>query len=99
MKNPWKTINKKLIYTNPWIKLEEHAVITPSGKEGIYGKVLFENKAAAIIPVDENLNTWLVGQFRYTLEEYSWEIPMGGGQHGQSILENAKRELKEETGL
>lgn len=99
MKNHWKTINKKLIYSNPWIVLEEHEVITPGGREGIYGKVLFKNKAAAIIPLDEELNTWIVGQFRYTLGEYSWEIPMGGGQLGQSILENAKRELKEETGL
>ncbi|MEX2594357.1 MAG: NUDIX hydrolase [Anditalea sp.] len=99
MKNPWKTIHKKLIYANPWINLEEHEVITPGGKEGIYGKVLFQNVAAAVIPVDEELNTWLIGQFRYTLQEYSWEIPMGGGPLAQSVLESAKRELKEETGL
>jgi 8-oxo-dGTP pyrophosphatase MutT (NUDIX family) len=99
MKNPWKTLNKKLIYSNPWIKLEEHEVLTPGGKEGIYGKVLFQNIAAAVIPLDEELNTWLVGQYRYTLQEHSWEIPMGGSQLGQNVLESAKRELKEETGL
>lgn len=99
MKNPWQTLKKKLIYSNPWIKLEEHDVITPAGTEGIYGKVLFQNKAVAIIPIDQELNTWLIGQYRYTLNEYSWEIPMGGGPIGSSVLESAKRELKEETGL
>lgn len=99
MKNPWETLNKKLIYSNPWILLEEHEVITPAGKEGIYGKVLFQNKAVGIIPVDENRNTWLIGQFRYTVNEYSWEIPMGGGPLSENVLESAKRELKEETGL
>lgn len=99
MKNPWKTLKSTLIYSNPWISLEEHAVITPAGKEGIYGKVVFQNKAVGIIPVDENLNTWLIGQYRYTLNEYSWEIPMGGGPLGENPLETARRELKEETGF
>jgi len=99
MENPWKTKSKAVIYQNPWIKLEEHQVVIPSGKDGIYGKVIFKNKALAIVPVDNDLNTWLIGQFRYTLDEYSWEIPMGGGLLEVDILESAKRELKEETGL
>jgi 8-oxo-dGTP pyrophosphatase MutT (NUDIX family) len=99
MENPWKTKSKATIYQNPWIKVEEHQVVIPSGKDGIYGKVIFKNKALAIVPVDNDLNTWLVGQFRYTLDEYSWEIPMGGGLLEVDILESAKRELKEETGL
>ena len=99
MENPWKTNSKEKIYENPWIKLEEHRVVNPSGKDGIYGKVIFKNKALAIVPIDENLNTWLVGQYRYTLDEYSWEIPMGGGLLEHDVLDSAKRELKEETGL
>jgi len=99
MENPWKTNSKEKIYENPWIKLEEHQVVNPSGKDGIYGKVIFKNKALAIVPIDENLNTWLVGQYRYTLDEYSWEIPMGGGLLEHDVLDSAKRELKEETGL
>jgi len=98
-KNPWKTIRKKFIYQNPWIMVEEHDVINPAGKEGIYGQVSFKNKALGIIPIDNEGNTWLVGQYRYTLDEYSWEIPMGGGPIGEDILESAKRELKEETGI
>src|SRR4051812_13656148 len=45
------------------------------------------------------MNTWLVGQHRYTLNEWSWEIPEGGGPLAIPVLESAKRELKEETGL
>lgn len=99
MKNPWTTLSKRPIYKNAWIDVSEHQVINPSGKPGIYGKVSFLNKAIGIIPVDQDLHTWLVGQYRYTLDEYSWEIPMGGGLLEEDILENAKRELKEETGL
>lgn len=79
--------------------MEEHDVIIPTGKKGIYGKIFFKNKGLGIIPLDTDGNTWLVGQYRYTLDEYSWEIPMGGGPVDQDILESAKRELKEETGL
>lgn len=98
-KNPWTRLNSKLIYDNPWIKVEEDQVLKPSGKPGIYGRVHFKNKAVGIVPVDESMNTWLVGQYRYTLNEYSWEIPMGGGPLHESPLESAKRELKEETGI
>lgn len=98
-KNPWTILAEKDIYENPWIKVIEYDVLNPSGGKGIYGKVHFKNLAIGIIPLDEELNTWLVGQYRFTLNQYSWEIPEGGGPHGFDILESAKRELKEETGL
>ncbi len=97
--NPWNTKKKILVYENPWIKVEENQIINPAGKDGIYGTVHFKNRAMAIIPIDKNGDTWLIGQFRYSLNEYSWEIPMGGGPLGSDFLESAKRELKEETGL
>ena len=97
--NPWQTINTKEIYDNPWITVHEDQVVNPGGGKGIYGKVFFKNKAIGIIPIDAEGNTWLVGQYRYTLNEYSWEIPMGGGAMDVDALESAKRELKEETGL
>ena len=97
--NPWTTISSEVKYENPWIKLKEDKVITPAGTEGIYGVVSFKNKAIGIVPVDENGNVYLVGQWRYPLEAYSWEIPEGGGPEGEKPLETAKRELKEETGL
>lgn len=98
-KNPWTTVSVQQIYENPWIALEEHQVINPAGGKGIYGKVHFKNKAVGVIPVDEHGNTWLVGQYRYTLNEYSWEIPEGGSPLESNPLESAKRELKEETGI
>ncbi len=98
-KNPWQTLRIDTVYENLWIKVDKHEVINPAGNLGIYGKVHFKNRALAIIPIDEEGNTWIVGQYRYPLEEYSWEIPMGGGLIELDQLESAKRELKEETGL
>lgn len=98
-KNPWKTLDGKLVYENQWIRVDEYNVINPSGNNGIYGKVSFKGRAVGILPIDDNGNTWLVGQFRYTLNEYSWEIPMGAVPFEETYEEGAKRELKEETGL
>ncbi len=98
-KNPWKTLNGKLVYENPWIRLDEYQVINPSGGEGIYGKVSFKGRAVGILPIDDEGNTWLVGQYRYTLDEYSWEIPMGGVPFDEALEKGALRELREETGL
>ena len=98
-KNPWTTLSGEMKYENKWIAVTEYQVLNPSGGKGIYGKVHFKNKAIGIIPLDNDLNTWLVGQFRYTLNEWSWEIPEGGGPFDFSPLDCAKRELKEETGL
>ena len=98
-KNPWKTLSVTEIYDNPWIHVDEHDVINPSGNHGIYGKVHYKNLACGIIPLDNNDTTWLVGQYRYTLDRYSWEIPMGGVPVGTDSLAGAQRELKEETGL
>lgn len=97
--NPWTTLSIREIYENPWIKVDEHQVINPSGGRGIYGKVHFKNKAIGVVPYDEQGNTWLVGQWRYTLGEWSWEIPEGGGSPDEEPLVSAKRELREETGL
>jgi 8-oxo-dGTP pyrophosphatase MutT (NUDIX family) len=99
IKNPWRTLESKQIYENDWIVLSEHQVINPNGNKGIYGKVSFKNIAIGIIPLDQNGDTWLVGQYRYTLDEYSWEIPMGGGLLSIDPLVSAKRELLEETGI
>ena len=87
------------MYENKWIKVTEYDVLNPSGGEGIYGKVHFKNLAVGVLPLDENLNTWLVGQYRFPLNEYSWEMPEGGGPLGIDPLESIQRELLEETGL
>lgn len=97
--NPWHKINEKVVYDNSWIKVTHSDVITPAGDEGIYGAVHFKNWAIGIIPLDKEFNTWIIGQYRYPINQYSWEIPEGGGPLGVSKLETAQRELSEECGL
>ena len=97
--NPWQTLSTEVKYDTPWISVREDQVLNPGGGQGIYGVVSMKNKALGIVPIDADGNTWLVGQYRYPLNEYSWEIPMGGGLIEHDILESAQRELKEETGL
>jgi 8-oxo-dGTP pyrophosphatase MutT (NUDIX family) len=98
-KNPWTVLTEKQVYNNPWIGVTEYDVINPGGGKGIYGKVHFKNLAVGIIPLDKDLNTWLVGQYRFTIDQYSWEIPEGGSVQGTDPMASAKRELLEETGL
>lgn len=97
--NPWQITGEKNVYDNPWIRLTEYQVINPAGGKGIYGKVHFKNTAVGVLVLDEQLNTYLVGQYRFTLNAYSWEIPEGGAPVGTDPLEGGKRELLEETGL
>ncbi len=100
-KSGWEMLSNKTTYENPWIRVEHHEVLNPNGQPGIYGKVHFKNIAVSVIPIDEEGNTYLVGQERYTIGQYSWELPEGGCliESGESPLEAAKRELLEETGL
>lgn len=97
--NNWKTISRETTYENRWIRVEHRDVVTPAGSPGIYGVVHFKNKAIGIVPVDDEGFVYLVGQYRYPLDAYSWEIPEGGGPIGEDPLAAARRELKEETGL
>ena len=97
--NPWTTLDTHLVYDNAWMHVEESHVINPGGEPCVYGKICFKNEAVGIIPIDEDGNTWLVGQFRYTLNKWSWEIPMGGSPKQEATEKTAKRELQEETGL
>ena len=99
MENPWKTLSNKTVYDNPWIQVSHREVLNPAGNPGIYGLIHFKNLAIGVVPLDQELNTWLVGQYRYTLEAYSWEIPEGGCPLGTDPLATAKRELIEETGI
>jgi 8-oxo-dGTP pyrophosphatase MutT (NUDIX family) len=97
--NPFTIHTTREIYDNPWVNVVEHKVSNHRGKPGIYSVVHFKNLAIGILPLDENNNTWIVGQYRFPINIYSWEIPEGGGPELIDPLESAKRELLEECGI
>jgi 8-oxo-dGTP pyrophosphatase MutT (NUDIX family) len=97
--NPWKILSSREAYDNSWIKVTEYGVVNPAGGRGIYGKVHFKNLAIGVIVLDMHLNTYLVGQYRFPIEKYSWEIPEGGCPLNMNPIDGAKKELLEETGL
>jgi 8-oxo-dGTP pyrophosphatase MutT (NUDIX family) len=95
----WRKLSSRSIYENDWMEVLEDRVVNPGGGENRYGHVHFKNRAVAIVALDDDDNTWLVGQERYTLGQYSWELPMGGAPLDEAPLAAAQRELQEETGL
>jgi 8-oxo-dGTP pyrophosphatase MutT (NUDIX family) len=97
--NPWTILSEKKIYDNPWIDVTEFDIINPNGGKGIYGKVHFKKIAVGALPLDADFNIYLVGQFRFVLNKYSWEIPEGGVEPNEDPLVAVKRELLEEAGL
>jgi 8-oxo-dGTP pyrophosphatase MutT (NUDIX family) len=98
-KNPWTVLSCATVYENEWIRVDHHEVLSPAGGPGVYGTVHFKNHATGVVPIDEHGNVILVGQYRFSLQAYSWEIPEGGGAHSVAALESAQRELREECGL
>lgn len=97
--NPWTTLRSEKVHESPWIAVTKHDVLTPNNTEGTYSTVHFKNLAIGILPLDKDHNTWIVGQWRYPIQQYSWEIPEGGGKLNVEPLDSAKRELLEETGI
>jgi ADP-ribose pyrophosphatase len=97
--NPWVTKTNELVYESAWIKVTKRDVINPAGNDAVYSVVHFKNLAIGVLPLDADGNTWLVGQFRYPTNVYSWEITEGGGNINTDPVESARRELKEETGI
>ncbi|ATC31156.1 NUDIX hydrolase [Caulobacter vibrioides] len=96
---PWGVSSSKVVYDNPWITLTEYQAIAPTGRPALYGKVGFKNQAIGIVPLHDDGTVTLVGQNRFSLANYSWELPEGGAPHGEDPLDGAKRELAEEVGL
>ena len=96
---PWSIRDAKVVYDNPWIKVTEYQATAPTGRPALYGKVSFKNQAIGVVPLHEDGTVTLVGQNRFALANYSWELPEGGAPLGEAPLDGAKRELAEEVGL
>jgi 8-oxo-dGTP pyrophosphatase MutT (NUDIX family) len=96
---PWRRLTRRSAYTNPWLEVLHDEVLRPDGSPGIYGVVHLRNAAVGVVALDEDDRVLLVGQYRYTLDEYSWEIPEGGVPFDEELVEGARRELREETGF
>jgi 8-oxo-dGTP pyrophosphatase MutT (NUDIX family) len=96
--NPWRRVSRRVAYDNPWIEILHDDVIRPDGEPGIYGVVHFKHLAIGVVPMDAQDRVLLVGQFRYTMDHYSWEVPEGGGDFDEDPEAAARRELVEETG-
>ena len=96
---PWLRRSRRTAYENAWIQVFHDEVVRPDGNPGIYGVVHFRTLAVGVVAVGDDGRLLLVGQHRYSLDEYSWEIPEGGVDDGESLEEGARRELREETGF
>ena len=97
--NPYRIQGRALLYESPWIRLREDTFEHQRGARGRYAVCGFQRTACGVLALDAADNVVLVGQWRYPLEKYSWELPEGGGEVTETPLQTIQRELEEETGL
>lgn len=98
-RGPFTVHDARGVFDNPWISLTHHDVSVSSGRRFSYTTVSFKKVATGVVPLHEDGTVTLVGQHRFPLDTYSWELPEGGAEPGEPPLEAIKRELAEEAGL
>jgi 8-oxo-dGTP pyrophosphatase MutT (NUDIX family) len=99
VENPWRTLGGRTVYRNAWISVREDRVVRPDGSEGIYG-VIEMRPSVGVLALDDAGRIALAGQWRYPHNKFTWEIPRGGSDEGETDLASvARRELREEAGL
>lgn len=96
---PWQDHGSRTVYDNPWLALTEHEATAPTGLAATYGVLRPKNVAVGVLPLHSDGTVTLVGQSRFALMNYSWEMPEGGAPFDEAPLDGAKRELAEEAGL
>jgi ADP-ribose pyrophosphatase len=97
--NPWIVKGVTHAFENDWFRIDEHDVTRPDGEKGYYGVIRIRRLAVGVLPIDDDGRVHLVGQWRFPLARYSWEMPEGGAEPGEDARTCAERELAEETGL
>jgi len=95
---PWTVHSSQIKFENPWLQIESNDITHPDGTPGTYGVVRYAHLACGVLPIDDEGYTWLVGQHRFPFDQYSWELPEGGGKRGVDPWQSTLRELEEETG-
>lgn len=95
----WKSDGETTEFENPWMRITSHPATAPTGAPATYVVMRPKNLAAGVLPVHADGTVTLVGQARFPLANYSWEMPEGGAPYDEDPLEGAKRELAEEAGL
>ena len=97
MKNPYQTLSSRIVWSSPWYRIRQDEIITPNGQPGVYNVV--EKEAAVwILPVTTDNQIVLIKNYRYTVDDWCWEIPAGSVKPGQTLAEAARAELREEIG-
>jgi 8-oxo-dGTP pyrophosphatase MutT (NUDIX family) len=96
--NPWETLSSRRFYESRYVDVDQDEVRHRSGKVHPYTALRFRIYGIAVLPILADGSTYLIGQYRYLSQRYTWELPRGSGPKGIDPLETAQRELKEETG-
>ncbi len=94
----WKTLSSRPIYRNPWTSVREDIAELPNGRTTIYG-IVECGDCVGVLPFLDDRQVVMVRQYRYVFGEgHRWEMPTGGVKPGETLLEAARRELREEVG-
>ena len=96
---PWLDRGATAVFENPWMRLTRHPATAPTGLESDYVVMRPKNLSVGVLPVHEDGTVTLVGQQRFALMNWSWEMPEGGAPFDEDPIEGARRELAEEAGL
>lgn len=93
-----RKIKEKLIYKDNWLEFYQDKVQFTDESEGTYAYAK-RRDGVGVTVVSENGKILLHKEHRYVIDDFSWEIQGGGIDEGESVVEAAARELREEAGL
>jgi 8-oxo-dGTP pyrophosphatase MutT (NUDIX family) len=96
---PWQVLNKSRLYTSKWINLDQWSVKLPDGSIIPDHHVLdYPYEAVGVILIGADGRILMIDHYRFITDTRGWEIPSGGIEQGETVLQGAARELLEEAG-